>query len=149
MTEEPKEQEEEHSRVSVQIGKFKVEVEGTHANIKSLMEKEVLDFIKKLQKAVGEIPTPTAITPEVREGEEAEEVVPPLGRPSTTIEALSTLFTTEWGKKPRTLSEVMKALEANGLYYKKAVVAKVLVDLIKRKELRRLGTRGNYQYVKT
>lgn len=146
MTGEPKEEEKkEHSRVSVQIGNFRVEMEGTHKNVESLMDKQVLDFIGKLQKTIGEIPTP--VTPEV--AEEAEEVIPPLGRPSTTMEALSTLFITDWGKTPRTLAEVMNALEANGLYYKKAVVAKVLVDLIKRKELRRLGKRGSYQYVAT
>jgi hypothetical protein len=138
---------EEHSRVSVRIGNFQVEVEGTYANIKTLMEKEVLDFIGKLQRAVGETPTP--ITPEVSEEAKEAEAIPPLGRPSTTIEALSTLFNTEWGEKPRTLADVMNSLEANGLYYKKAVVAKVLVDLIKRKELRRLGSRGSFQYVKT
>lgn len=137
------EEEEKRSRVSVQIGDFKVDLEGTHTNIKSLMEKRVLDFIVNLQKTIGETPTP--ITPEVEE--EVEEVIPPLGRPSTTTDALSTLFKTDWGKKPRALSEVMDALEANGLYYKKAVVSRILVNLIKKKELRRLGTRGSFRYV--
>jgi hypothetical protein len=134
----------EHSRVSVKIGDFQVELEGTHSNVQELMGKRLFEFIKDLQKTLEEVPSPIEVTPEVPPEEEA---VPPLGRPSTTIEALSTLFKTDWGRKPRPLSQIMGALEANGLYYKKPVVAKVLVDLIKKKEIRRLGSKGNYQYV--
>jgi hypothetical protein len=139
------EQNKEHSRVSVRVGEFQVELEGTHGNVKKLMGKELFDFIKELQETTKQMPQPsTEVTPEVSPEEEA---VPPLGRPSTTMEALSSLFKTDWGKKPRQLSEVMQALEANGLYYKKAVVAKVLVDLIKKRELRRLGSKGTFGYV--
>src|SRR3972149_9152504 len=137
------EQDQEHSKVSVRIADFQVELEGTHSNVKTLMSKELFDFIKGLQETIKQmqIPSQTEITSELA-GE--DETVPPLGRPGTTSEALSMLFKTEWGRKPRQLSEVMKALEANGLYYKKAVVAKVLVDLIKKKELRRIGNKGSF-----
>jgi hypothetical protein len=141
-----KEDAKDRSRVSVRIGDFQVELEGSHGNVKALMEKPVFDFIDKLQKVAGELPPSEA---QVMPEEKAKEFAPPLGRPSSTIEALSTLFKTDWGRKPRTLAEVMDALEANGLYYKKPVVAKVLVDLIKKKEIRRLGARGNFQYVAT
>lgn len=147
MTEEAeKERLKEHSRVVIRMGDFQIELEGSHANVQSLMGKPLFDFIEKLQKVVGELPpTEAQVMPE----EKAKEFPPPLGRPSSTIEALSTLFKTEWGRKPRALSEIMDALEANGLYYKKPVVAKVLVDLIKKKEIRRLGARGAFQYVAT
>jgi hypothetical protein len=139
------EQDKEHSRVLVRIGEFQVELEGTHANVERMMTKKLFDFIKELQEATKQMPLPsTEVAPEVSP---EEETVPPLGRPSTTMEALSSLFKTDWGRKPRQLSEIMQALEANGLYYKKAVVAKVLVDLIKKKELRRLGVKGTFQYV--
>ncbi|MCW4014900.1 MAG: hypothetical protein NWF06_00870 [Candidatus Bathyarchaeota archaeon] len=141
------ENEKEQTRVSVRIGKFQVEVEGDYKNLKALMDEEVLAFIGKLQKALGD--SQNMISPEVTtEDTKDEEIIPPLGRPSSTSDALSKLFDTEWGSKPRQLSDVMNALEANGVYYKKPVVAKVLVDLIKKKELRRLGSRGSYQYVK-
>jgi hypothetical protein len=141
---EEEQQNKEHSRVSVKIGDFQVEIEGTHNNVRTLMDKPLFDFIKQLQGTIGEIPPTTEVTPEVAP---EQEVIPPLGRPSTTTEALSLLFKSDWGKKPRTLAQIMNALEANGLYYKTAVVAKVLVDLIKKKETRRLGTKRNFQYV--
>jgi len=137
---------EDRTRVSVRIGDFHLEVEGTNGNVKSLMgdKKDLFEFISQLKKTVGEVPSSTEPAPEVS-GE--EEVIPPLGRPSTTSEALSALFNSDWGRKPRTLSVIMDALEANGLYYQKPVVAKVLVDLIKKKELRRIGSKGSFQYV--
>jgi hypothetical protein len=136
-------------RLSVRIGDFQVDLEGTQENIKELIGKKTLfEYIKELQKTSGNIsivsPATVEFAPEVPS---EEEEVPPLGRPSSTIEALSKLFKTDWGRKPRPLAEIMKALEANGLYYKKPVVAKALVDLIKKQQLRRLGAKGSFLYV--
>jgi len=138
------EKKKEHSRVSVRIGDFQVELEGTHGNVTKLMGEDLFKFIKGLQETTKQVPSSIEVGPEVAPEEEA---VPPLGRPSTTIDALSQLFKTEWGKKPRLLSDVMQALEANGLYYQKPIVAKILVDLIKKKELHRIGSKGSFQYV--
>lgn len=146
MAEKNDKEKKEHTRLSVRIGEFQIGLEGTHSNVEGLMGKKLFDFIKNLRETIGEVQISTEVSSEVPL---EEETVSPLGRPSTTIEALSQLFKTDWGRKPRQLSEVMKALEANGLYYKKPVVAKVLVDLIKKKELRRLGAKGTYQYVAT
>lgn len=141
---EENEKNKEHSRVLVRIGDFQVELEGTHGNVMKLMGKDLFKFIRGLQETTKQVSSSVEVSPEVAPEEEA---VPPLGRPSTTIDALSQLFKTEWGKKPRLLSDVMQALEANGLYYQKAVVARVLVDLIKKKELHRIGSKGSFQYV--
>lgn len=141
-----KEDKNEHSRISVRLGEFQIELEGTHANVLSLMGKPLYDFIKELQKVVGEFPS----LEEAKTAEEAPptEYPPPLGKPSSLKEALTKLMVeTGWGQKPRSLGEIMTALETNGLYYKKAAVATTLVYLVKSKTLRRLGTRGNFQYV--
>ena len=140
-----KEGENGHSRVSVRLGDFQVELEGTHANVTSLMGESLYDFIKELQKVVGEMPSVEEI-----KAEEAPpaEYPPPLGKPSNLTEALTTLMVdTGWGRKPRTLGEIMTALETNAIYHKKATVATVLVSLVKKGKLRRLGTRGSFTYV--
>ena len=80
------EQKKEHSRISVRIGEFQVELEGTYDNIKKLMGKELFDFTKGLQETKKQLPSSTEITPEVTP---KEKTVPPPGRPSTTSEALS------------------------------------------------------------
>ena len=136
----------EKSRVVVRVGDVQIEVEGTLSTVNSLMgnKQNVFEVVRELLKITSE--TPLAETVSTVETE-AEELPPQLGKPATCTEALSTLFKTEWGKHPRTLSEIMEVLELNGLYYRKSAVAKILTDLMKRKEIRRLGTRGNFKYV--
>lgn len=147
MTNETKKNENtERSRVSVRLGEFQVELEGTHANVKSLMGAELYTFIKGLQNVVGELPT---METDVREEESHQTEYPPsLGKPPSLGDALKKLLVQEgWGTKPRTLSEIMTALETNALYYEKAAVATVLAALVKSGTLRRLGSRGSFKYV--
>lgn len=134
------------SRVVVQIGEAKVELEGEHSNVKELMGNTLFEFIKGFQKSVGELPVPTTATPEVEE-EQAKEFPPQLGKVDTMSGALSKLFSKPWGRKPRKLEDIMNVLEVNGLYYKKAAVATQLVHMMRRQEIRRFGSRRKYQYV--
>jgi hypothetical protein len=87
------EQNKEHSRISVRIGEFQVELEGTYDNIKKLMGKELFDFTKGLQETKKQLPSSTDSTPAVTPKAPAvipkEKTVPPPARPSTTPEALS------------------------------------------------------------
>jgi len=141
-----KERENERTRILVRIGEFQIELEGTYKNVQSLMGSPLYDFIKELQTVIGEIPSVRAVA------EEAEtvptEYPPPLGKPASLGEALRVLMAESgWGREPRTLAEIMTALETSGIYYKKAAVATTLVTLVKSNVLRRLGSRGSYKYV--
>lgn len=145
MTEE--EGKKERSRILVRIGDFQIELEGIHKNVEALMGEPLFEFIRNLQTVVGEIPTPEAEAPIVEEAPPTE-YPPPLGKPATLGGALTKLMVeTGWGSKPRTLGEIIAALETSGIYYKKAAVATTLVTLMKKGVLRRLGTRGSYKYV--
>lgn len=140
-----KEGDSEHSKVLVRMGEFQIELEGTQQNVTTLMGKPVYEFIKQLQKIVGEMPSTEEAK---REEAPPTEYPPPLGKPSGLAEALTKLMIdTGWGSKPRTLGEIMTALETSGIYYKAAAVATTLVMLVKSGKLRRLGSRGNFQYV--
>ena len=144
--EERSEGEKDHSKVSVRLGEFQVELEGTHTNVKSLMGEGLYKFIRELKQVVGEIPS----VEEVKEAEEAPstEFPPPLGRPASLTEALNKLMIeSDWGRKPRTLGEINTALETNAIYHKPAAIASALVHIVKKGELRRLGSRGSFKYV--
>jgi hypothetical protein len=142
----------DHTRVSVRLGDFEVNLEGKHSNIEALMGKRLFDFIKGLQEVTEEV-LPIAEKQKKEEPKPSEEggpteYPPPLGKPANLSEALSKLMVdTGWGNKPRSLGEIMTALETNAIYYKKAAVATVLVALVKKGTLRRLGSRGNFAYV--
>jgi len=95
------EQNKEHSRISVRIGEFQVELEGAHGNVKKLIGKELVDFIKGLQETPKQVPSSNEITPEVTpKVTPKEETVSPLGRPSTTPEALPQLSRARATEKP-------------------------------------------------
>lgn len=134
------------SRVVVQIGEAKVELEGEHSNVKELMGNPLFEFIKGFQKSVGELPVPTTVAPEVEE-ETAKEFPPQLGKVDTMADALTELFKKPWGRQPRKLEDIMNVLEVNGLYYKKSAVSTQLVHMMRKQEIRRFGARRNYQYV--
>ena len=141
-----KKDENEHSRISVALGNFKVEIEGTHKNVVSMMGTPMYKFIEKLQDVVGELPT-------VEEGKEGR-IVPPseypptIGKSASVADAVTRLMAgTEWGKKPKAFNEIKVALENSGIYYSKGALAGGLNFLVKKGTLRRLGARGNFKYV--
>jgi len=113
------EQNKEHSRISVRIGEFQVELEGTYNNIKKLMGKELFDFTKGLQETKKQLPSSTEITPEVTpktpEITPKEKTVPPPSRPSATSEALS---------QPSRVYAIGKTTEKKG---QKKIVSRTMV----------------------
>jgi len=61
---------------------------------------------------------------------------------------LRKMFDSEWGRKPRTLKEVIDALASMGQYFNKSTVAVTLKRLVERGELRRIkGDDRIYRYV--
>jgi len=81
-------QNKERTRISLRVGEVQVELEGTYDNIKKLMDKELVDFTKGLEKTTKPLPSSTEITPEVTpkapEVAPKEKTVPPPSKPSIT-----------------------------------------------------------------
>ncbi len=68
------------------------------------------------------------------------------GEPLTQI--LTKFFSTDWGKKPRQLKEIIDMLESYGVYYPKSTIAVSLKRLVQRGVIRRLrGRDKHYLYV--
>lgn len=85
---------------------------------------------------------PTMKSREVQLGE-----VPSIGTPGSAREAIIKLFSSTWGKKPRTLGEILDALELNATYYPKGTTSKELTRMTQRGTLRRLRREGQLAYV--
>jgi predicted transcriptional regulator len=47
------------------------------------------------------------------------------------------LLESEWGKTPRTIGELRRAMEANAIYFPKTTLSGVLVWMVKKGSLRR------------
>lgn len=74
--------------------------------------------------------------------EEAPMLQPGLG----CSDAIKALLQTEWGKQPRSMSEIKKALEINALYVSKGTLSGTLSFLTKHGDLRRFKKAGAWVY---
>jgi cell division protein FtsB len=78
-------QNKEHSKISMKIGDVQVEFEGTTENIKKLMNKEMVDFAKKMEgTAEQRLPSPESAPKPVLKPPEAVPKVKTVPPPSAT-----------------------------------------------------------------
>jgi hypothetical protein len=74
--------------------------------------------------------------------------IPVIKPTRSTIENIEALFNTPWGRTPRSVAEVIKALEINAVPDTANAVNIYLTRLIKRGFLRRIEKEGKWAYLK-
>jgi len=62
-------------------------------------------------------------------------------------DAIRALLKTDWGKEPRSMAEIEKALQTNALYFSKGTLSGTLTMMTKSGQLRRFKKAGNWIYV--
>jgi hypothetical protein len=144
-TEADKKDEKERSKVSVAMGDFKVELEGTHGNVKKLMGNPLYKFIQGLQDIFGEISS--VEVEKTQEKTPPTEYPPPISKTKTLTDAIKILMDSDWARKPRTFAEILEALKISGIYYSKGALSATLNHLVKSGTLRRMGKRRSFKYV--
>ena len=129
---------------------FMVSTEGTIASLYKEID-ALADFADKVagrlelveETSVEEIESPVS-------REEVEKIpttdIPAIKASKSTTENLESLFDTPWGRTPRTLAEIMKALEVNAALDRVSSVNVYLRRLIQKGKLRRLEKEGKYVY---
>jgi len=110
---------------------------------------EIIEFVKHLEELLGadfgidiEAPTETEIS------EAPTEEIPVIKVQRSTQSNIQSLFETDWGKTPRSLAEVTKALEINAVPDKASSISIYLRRLVRKGVLRRLQRDGRYHYIK-
>jgi len=71
---------------------------------------------------------------------------PTITSPGSLGDAITKLLDTNWGKKPRTMREIMEALEVNAIYFPRNVTAAELNRLTRSTRLRRFKTDRGFVY---
>ncbi len=61
-------------------------------------------------------------------------------------EAVLTLLGSEWGTQEKSMAEIRKALEANGLFFSKGTLSGTLAFLNKKGDINRTKKAGNWVY---
>ncbi|MGC8555653.1 MAG: hypothetical protein ACP5NG_01370 [Conexivisphaera sp.] len=69
-------------------------------------------------------------------------------RGDSLADVIRKMFASEWGSRPRRLSEIMGVLESHGLIYPKSSVAVALLRLARDGDLRRFKEGGEYVYIR-
>jgi len=62
-------------------------------------------------------------------------------------DAIRTLLETDWGKQPRSMNEIKKALETNALHFSKGTLSGSLTTMTKRGDIRRVKKDGRWKYL--
>jgi hypothetical protein len=154
------------------LGKGEESTEKSELQIKLIVRRKGFDIFTKgtissiykeldaLSKFTNEVAQKLGMVEEapITEGEvttTVEEVakiptadIPAIKPSKKTIDNLESLFSTPWGRTPRTLAEIMKALEVNAIPDKMSSVNVYLTLLIQRGKLRRIEKEGKWAYFK-
>jgi hypothetical protein len=106
-----------------------------------------LDDIKRLAgKAARTLSGPMgASVPDLGPGVSFEEA-PSIKAAKSTRDNIQALFETDWGRKSRTVADVVKALEANAVPDTTTSTSVYLNRLVKKGILRRIRKGGRYEY---
>ncbi|MGC8568390.1 MAG: hypothetical protein ACP5LW_00065 [Nitrososphaeria archaeon] len=137
-----------YSKIRLKIGVNEIEIYGTKEDMQFLG-----DLALRIYNELSNTPEAVAGVSEQQESESS--VVTPEQLPNVQLDPNASLpvnilklFTSEWGTKPRRLSEVKEVLDSFGLVYPKQTVAVSLLRLAKEGEIRRFkNERGEYVYV--
>ena len=127
------------ARLTVKLGPLEVSFEGSVG--------ELLSEIDLMGQLVERLSEKFSMKPFKPAFEEAEGY--PVIKPAkSTMENLQAIFNTQWGATPRSLSEVTKALEVNGVPDSPSNITVYLKRLVNRGFLRRILKDGKYFYYK-
>jgi hypothetical protein len=119
-------------RIRVRIGEVEVEIGGAREEVISTLN-DLGGIVEKVQDAFKlEGDACLNLRPEA-----SKEDFPKIPTTSQCSEAVISLLSTEWGKTPRTLSEIREAMEANAIFFPKTTLSGVLVWLVKKNKIRR------------
>lgn len=102
------------------------------------------ESIQELDNALKELASRGEILEILRERDQSAPEIPPVQGCSDAIRAL---MKTDWGKRPRSMSEIKMALEANALYFSKGTLSGTLTTMTKRGDIRRMRKDGRWKYL--
>jgi hypothetical protein len=122
----------------VKIGKQEIEISGNREEVMKTLE-ELPRLVENVLKAFEQAKNSETL-------QDASSEVPSISA-SSCSEAVLQFLSSDWGRQPRTLTELGKALKANAVYYPSTTLSGVLSWLVRKKKIKRWKTDKGYVYV--
>jgi len=122
----------------VKMGEQEIEISGTR--------EEVIKTIEELPGLVACVSKAFESTKNSATSESVASTYPSISS-SSCSEAVLELFGTDWGKQPRTSTELVEALKANAVHYPSTTLSGVLAWLVRKNKIKRWKTDKGYVYV--
>ncbi len=136
-------------RVSVRSGESEFEIECNKEDLGTILSltDQLVEVLSKIRSAgIRAKPLPLEEEVEPAASGEASAEVPQIT--STTLSAaIVELLSSPWGREPRTVKEIMDALEVNALHYPQSTTGPQLIRMTRAGTLRRLKKGDLYSYV--
>ena len=123
----------------VKMGQSEVEIAGTREDFMKTIE-ELPQLMEVISKAFD-------LTKTRNENEQLAGSTYLSVSASGCSEAVLQLLSSDWGRQPRTLTELGAALKANAVYYPSTTVSGVLSWLVRKNKIKRWKTDKGYVYV--
>jgi len=102
------------------------------------------ESVQELDKALEELASRGEIQRIPRENDKRAPEIPQVQGCSDAIRAL---MKTDWGKQPKSMSEIKRALEVNALHFSKGTLSGTLTTMTKRGDVRRVRKDGRWRYL--
>ncbi len=128
-------------KVRVRLGDCEAEVVG--------QKEDVLEILANFEKVVSNLTSAIRYQSLEQKPAVQTEDVPQvqMERNIQAPDAIIKLLSTDWGNRPRNLTDIMGALEVNAIHFPKGTIAGRLTDLTRKGILRRVKTAGGFGYV--
>jgi hypothetical protein len=132
-------------RLTIRSGGVETSVEGTTSKIAKEL-KALVTLHGKAVKAIAEqgVGRGEGVAPP----EEVEPTtdIPVIKVTNSTADNIISLFETPWGRRPRSISQVMQALDMNGAPASNQNIGMALLHGVRSGKLRRIRKGGSWQY---
>lgn len=136
-----------HFQLHIRIGKNEVELRGAREEVISTLD-DLNGIIEKISEAFKVYQHNKNWNVIYLKAQHSTKNFLTIPRTTKCSEAVVSLLSTEWGRTPRTLSELREAMEANAVFYPKTTLSGVLIWLVKKGKIRRWkDKKRGYLYV--
>ena len=139
----------------VKMNENEVEISGTQKEVLKVLE-DLPQFVEKVAKAFVHNDSEAKLTPEkppikvklASPTEGQSRIFPSIKKAKNCSQAVLKLLETEWGSwRPRTMHEIVEALQANAIHYPSTTLSGVLSWLVKKGKGKRGKTDAGYVYI--